>query len=358
VTAVLLGAAAVTFGAGLALTLDRVVADGPATALPVSVSLGQAGRDQSPMTTEQQHAVVSVLAVQPGTRHYAAEADDQLSLPGLSATASVTAWSGDPAWSGYPLIAGRWYSSARGQAEADANTLFLASTSTSVGSVYTLESGGHRVSVRIVGEVFRPGKDIDLYMSPGTLAAIDPGESLPRHYDIALQPGVSPRAYANAVSSALGQPYLAVASAGAGNSLTAVLDLVAMLTVLIMAIAGLGVLNTVALAVREQAHDIGVLKSVGMTPGQTLAMVLCSVALTGLAAGVVAIPAGVYLHHVVVPVMAHAANSGYPSSLVSVYAAWQLVLLGLAGLVIAAAGAVGPASWAARARTAFALRAE
>jgi putative ABC transport system permease protein len=34
------------------------------------------------------------------------------------------------------------------------------------------------------------------------------------------------------------------------------------------------------------------------------------------------------------------------------------VLLVLAGLVIAVAGALGPAGWAARTRTAFALRAE
>jgi putative ABC transport system permease protein len=86
--------------------------------------------------------------------------------------------------------------------------------------------------------------------------------------------------------------------------------------------------------------------------------VVCSVAFVGLIAGIVAIPAGVYLHPGVVPVMAHAANSGYPSSLISVYATWQLVLLGLAGLVIALVGALGPAGWAAKARTAFALRAE
>ena len=65
-----------------------------------------------------------------------------------------------------------------------------------------------------------------------------------------------------------------------------------------------------------------------------------------------------YLHHGVVPIMAHAANSGYPRSLISVYAPWDLVLLGLAGLIIAVAGALGPAGWAARTRTAFALLAE
>jgi putative ABC transport system permease protein len=137
-----------------------------------------------------------------------------------------------------------------------------------------------------------------------------------------------------------------------------VITLVAMLTILITAVAGLGVLNTVALQIRERAHDIGVFKAIGMTPRQTLAMIVCSVCLTGLVAGIVAVPAGVSLHHAVVPVMVHAANSGYPPSLISVYALPSLIFLALAGLVIAVAGALGPATWAARARTAFALRAE
>jgi len=134
--------------------------------------------------------------------------------------------------------------------------------------------------------------------------------------------------------------------------------LISMLTILIMVVAGLGVLNTVALQIWERAHDIGVFKAIGMTPRQTLAMIVCSVAATGLIAGIVAVPAGVYLHHGVMPVMAHAANSGYPRSLISVYSTWELILLALAGLVIAVAGALGPAGWAARTRTVFALRAE
>jgi putative ABC transport system permease protein len=131
-----------------------------------------------------------------------------------------------------------------------------------------------------------------------------------------------------------------------------------MLTALIIAVAGLGVLNTVALQVRERAHDIGVFKALGMTPRQTLAMIVCSVAAIGLTAGIAGVPAGVYLHHGIVPTMLHAANSGYPPSLISVYAPWQLILLALAGLVIAVGGALGPAGWAAGTRTAFALRTE
>jgi putative ABC transport system permease protein len=101
-----------------------------------------------------------------------------------------------------------------------------------------------------------------------------------------------------------------------------------------------------------------VFKSVGMTPRQAIAMVICSVGAVGLIAGIVAVPAGVFVHHGVLPAMGHAANSDLPSSVISVYPLWEIVVLALAGLVIAVAGALGPAGWAARSRTAFALRAE
>ena len=95
-----------------------------------------------------------------------------------------------------------------------------------------------------------------------------------------------------------------------------------------------------------------------MTPRQTIAMVVCSVAGIGLVAGLIAIPAGILLHHFVLPAMGHAAQTDVPPSVLSVYQPWELVLLALSGLVIAAAGALIPAGWAARTRTAFALRAE
>jgi putative ABC transport system permease protein len=208
-----------------------------------------------------------------------------------------------------------------------------------------------------VGEVFQPGNDVDIYMSPATLAKVDPSAGI-QSYAVALQPGTNAQAYANALSAALGNPYSVETHSRGGTELVAVVTLIAMLTILIMIVAGLGVLNTVALQIRERAHDIGVFKAIGMTPRQTLTMIVCSVGLVGLVAGIVAVPAGVYLHHGVIPTMAHAANSGIPPSLLSVYTPWTIILLALSGLVIAVVGALGPAAWAARTRTAFALRAE
>ena len=349
--AIVFGAASVTFAAGLAASLNRVVADQPGSAMPVAVSSSRALL----MPAKQRRVVVATLAREPATRRYLPVSSGQVSLPGLAGTVSVTSYGGHPRWTGTQLISGRWYSGPA--AEADVNTMFLTETGTSVGSRYPLSLGGRRITVRIVGQVFQPGHGLNLYLSPATLAALDPTAG-PGQFYVALRPGTSAPAYVNALSAALGRSYLVTARGGAGRQYLAVISLIGMLTILIMTVAGLGVLNTVALQIRERARDIGVFKALGMTPRQTLVMIVCSVALTGLAAGLVAVPAGVYLHHGVVPVMAHAANSGYPPSLISVYGPAELVLLGLAGLVIAVAGALGPAGWAARSRTAFALRAE
>jgi putative ABC transport system permease protein len=66
----------------------------------------------------------------------------------------------------------------------------------------------------------------------------------------------------------------------------------------------------------------------------------------------------VALHRYVLPVMASAAGTGLPPSYLSVYRPAELVLLAPAGIMIAAAGAMLPAGWGARIRTAAALRAE
>ena len=239
------------------------------------------------------------------------------------------------------------------------NTAFLTATGTAVGDTYPLTSGGRHVTVRIAGEIFDPaGGRPEIIAGLPTLAALDPGLAVGQ-YDVALKPGVSAtavreRGRPGARPELLGQRR----SRTAHPQLLAILGLVATLTLLLAAVAGLGVLNTVVLQIRERVHDIGVFKAVGMTPRQTTVMVVSSVAGIGLVAGLIAIPAGIVLHHYVLPVMGHAAQTAVPASVLNVYRPWELVLLALAGLAIAVAGALAPAGWAARTRTAFALRAE
>jgi putative ABC transport system permease protein len=179
---------------------------------------------------------------------------------------------------------------------------------------------------------------------------------MPGLYDVGLRPGTSAVRYAQAVGRRLAGPYGVAVNVRDG--FTVVIGLIGTLTLLLAIVAGLGVLNTVVLHTRERVHDLGVFKAIGMTPRQAIAMVVCWVAGTGLVAGVIAVPAGIALHHYVLPAMAAAANVGLPASFLHVYGGWLVAALGLAGLVIAVAGALLPASWAAATRTATALRAE
>jgi putative ABC transport system permease protein len=276
----------------------------------------------------EERAIAAALTANPDIAHWVPETDAQVGVAGLSEQAQVTAFDGNASWTGFPVIKGAWYS---GSGSVDVNTTFLTDTGTSVGSAVTLTAGSRSETVRIAGEVFaNDTSDPDVFMSGSDLARIDPGQA-PSEYYAGVKPGTDSQAVANALSIKLDPP---------GS------------------VAGLGVLNTVVLQLRERVHDLGVFKSVGMTPRQAIAMVVCSVTLIGLLAGIVGVPLGVLVHNGVVPVMGHAANTGLPATVISVYSWWQYIVLGLAGLVIAVVAALGPASWAARTRTAFALRAE
>jgi len=134
--------------------------------------------------------------------------------------------------------------------------------------------------------------------------------------------------------------------------------LAATLTLMLVAVAGLGLLNTVVLDTRERVHDFGVFKALGMTPKQTISMVITSVAGIGLLAEVIGVPIGIALHDSVVPVMGRAAGTSIPADDIAIYHPPVLVPLILGGLAIATVGALLPAGWAARTGTATALRTE
>jgi putative ABC transport system permease protein len=364
--AIVFGGIAVTFGVGLGASLDRVYNDLNLTPEQVQVNIpggpgsgsvvqGPGPGPAVPSPAAQERAVEAALRAQPGTLHYVAEADDDINALGLSDRLSLTGFGGDASWTGYAMITGHWYS---GSGEADVNTAFLTDTGAKVGDTYTLTSGTRHLTVRIVGEVFDPrGGHPGIIASTPALAALDPGLA-PGQYDVALKPGTNAQAYANTVGAALGQNYDISANSSSSQQFYIIIGLIATLTLLLVAVAGLGVLNTVVLQTRERVHDLGVFKAVGMTPRQTVVMVVCSVAGIGLVAGLVAIPAGIALHNYVLPVMGHAAQTDVPPSVLGVYRPAEVVLLALSGLVIAVAGALGPAGWAARTRTASALRAE
>ena len=366
--AVLAGGIAVTFAVGLATSLTMVYNGlNRTTAEPVQVGLdgvnggpgGGIRPNQSsgtaPSLASQEAAVQAALSAQPGTEHYAAEADGQISVLGLSDQLSLIGFTGNASWTGYALIDGHWYS---GQHQVDVNTGFLSETGTAVGDSYTLVSGAKRTTVTIAGEIFDPaGGRPEIIAGESTLTPVDP-QLEPGQYDVALRPGTSVATYVNSLSSRLGQDYPVSANTSSSSQFPIIIGLITTMTLLLATVAGLGVLNTVVLQTRERVHDLGVFKAVGMTPRQTIMMVVCSAGGVGLVAGLIAVPLGMALQRYVLPIMGNAAQTGVPPAFLNVYHPAELVLLALAGLVIAVAGALAPAGWAAKTRTAFALRAE
>jgi putative ABC transport system permease protein len=355
--AVAFGATAVVFAVGLNWSLSRAATAQELTStVPVQIQeMGPgAGPNQNP-TAGQFAALTAVLHAQPGTAHYVNLYENGVKVPGIGQNVNAFAFDGASSWTDYGVITGRWYNA---PGEVDVNTSFLNASGLAVGDTATVNTGTAQVTVRIVGEVFQPSSEPRLYGSAQTL----PGVASTQDYwqtDVGLRPGTSPTAYMQAVNKALGSnsPFAAQGPDG-GQFYVIAIGLIGLLSLMVAIAAGLGVLNTVLMTTRDRVHDLGIFKSLGMRPGQVLAMVVCWIVVPAVLAGVIAAPAAVALNTATVKAMAATAHTGVPASFTAVFSPAKLALLSLAALAIAIVGALLPASWAARARPATALRAE
>jgi len=371
VVAVLFGVAAVTFATGLSASLGEVIAAKNHNAADVTVGAqtGQAGQAGSGKAVRQGQPtaaepagipapVTAAIAAQPGTRAYYGSVSLDAAVSGMSGPVTVTAFDGDASWGGFTMVGGRWFSEA---GEVVVPSTILTATGTKVGDSITITLRGKNLVVRIVGEVFDTGNDgRRVFTDAATLRTAAPGLKSTTEY-VDLEPGTDTDAYVTALDAELKPLGVGATSAKStnGSGTVAVLDsLTALLTVLLVCVAGLGVLGGVVLDTHERVHDLGIHKALGMTPRQTVTMVVTSVVLPGLAGGALGVPLGLAVHRVVIPAMGRAAGLRLPDFVVDVYGAGDLVLLGLAGVAVAVLGSLLPAGWAARIRTATALRAE
>jgi len=354
--AIAFGATAVIFAFGLNSSLSRAAQSQTHSAtVPVRMEESQSGPQQSP-SAAQTAAMTAVLRAQPGTAHYVALYGNQVKVAGIAGNVFAQAYAGNAAWIDYGLISGRWYSA---PGEVDVNTAFLSQSGLGVGDTFTVNTGTSQVTVRIAGEVFDPsGGDARLYGSAQALPGVATAANL-QEYDVGLRPGTSATAYIQAVNRALGANSAWQATPpDSGQFYSVAIGLVGLLALMVAAAAGLGVLNTVLMTTRDRVHDLGIFKALGMRPGQMLTMVVCWIAGPAVLAAVIAAPAAVALNTATIRAMAGTAHTGVPASFTQVFPPSRLALLSLAAIAIAVAGALLPASWAARARPVVALRTE
>ena len=397
VATVVFGAASVSLAVGLAATLGRVATARTHDTAPVSVGhfgaleagpgsagqtagsgtgpagqsagpgAGQVGRPGPGRVRMQADTlgtggpsaakVEAVLAAQPGTKASYGMVEAPATIAGVTGEVDVVGYSADPRWAGVEMTEGRWFTA---PGEAVAPTPLLAAAGAKIGDTVTATVDGHRIALRIVGEVFSTSNQgMQLFTDLGTLTAAMPDIN-PFEYRVAVAPGVGLDAYVKKLDAALRPLGMGAMHNPASHSdvLVALDTLTLFLTVMLVAVAALGILNAVVLQTRERVRELGVHKAIGMTPRQAVAVVLSSVALVGVAGGVAGVPAGVALHRVLMPAMGAAAGIRLPRALLEVYQPWLLLLLAAGGLVIAVVGALLPAGWAARLRTATALRTE
>ena len=371
--AITFGLTAVVLATGLGTSLARLSQGGDLWHHAVMISAGRPGTQQA-FTPSQQQTVATALAHQPGTSGYAAVASTPFpgqatssswaaSVPGVGQRVPITAFRGAAARLGWDITGGHWYS---GPGQVVINTAYPGTAGLTVGRAIRITVGGVAVTATITGTVYDPGVGL-LLTSWATLHGAA-GLAV-NQYIVGLKPGVEPPAYTAELGKALGHGYdVENVTPGQSGSVGLYGDidtsLIQLLTVLVAVLAGLGVLNATLMLTRERVHDLGVYKAVGMTPRQTIAMVTCWAVTPAMVAAVIALPAGIALHDAVIHALASDQSvlpqifGTLPGSVLHVYTAGGLTLLALAGLAIAIAGALGPATWAAASRTTTALRTE
>lgn len=345
-----LGTMAVTFGIGLHQSLGRINAAGSA---PITVALPFARPGVTAPSRMTDSAVETLLRSRPGTSQVMGESWLRIHITGLTSDFVLNGLRGDYTTINDKVTRGRWL---HGPGEIMVSERFLRTYGRSIGDRIDLQVNGRSFPVRIVGALFALGpSQIDTNWA--TMSAVAPG-SMAGMYYISVTPGTDQAAYVAALT-----PYRATglrAAVVSGDNVTVVVfnGLFLTFTLIMCAAAALGVLNTVVLNSRERSRDLGVLKSIGMTPWQVITMMVTSMAALGVVGGLVGVPAGVLAHHQVLELTGHLVRVGMPGSFVHVYEIPALVALGLAGVMIAVLGALLPASWAARMRTAAVLRSE
>jgi putative ABC transport system permease protein len=369
VAAIAFGAAAATFAVGLGASLNRVqAAQGHADVVivpgrPTSGSSGGGPPAGAPRvagelpTGPDPAAVVKAITAQAGTGGYCGVASTEVVAAGLTDPLETLAFTGDNSSYGYRMISGTWFSQ---PGEVVVARPFLSATHTRIGDTIVLTDHGTQITVRIVGEVFNiEDRGMQILTAATTLAAAEP-DLRAMTYNITLKPGTDPASYLTALNTALTEAdATAMPADNSPAELVLIINALAtLLTLMLITVAALGVLNMVVLETRERVHDLGVHKALGMTPRQTVVMVVASVIVTGLIGGAIGAPTGVILQRMIVTRMGSTAGFNLPASVINIYHSGELVLFGLGGLIIAVLGALLPAGWAARTRTATALRTE
>jgi putative ABC transport system permease protein len=300
--------------------------------------------------------VMRLLNAQPETARVVAIGGQNVTVSGVADPVNTHLFRGDSSRLGYMVIAGRWYSA---PGEVLAPAALMRDAHLKIGDSFTGTANGQTLQLRLVGETY----DINnlghsLFMDLATIAPVKPAVE-PFYYDVTLTPGADVTAYVQRVAAV--EPDLLDVHVSDTSIITPVkiIDLVLLVLASVLALIGVGgVFNTLLLNTRERIQDTATLKALGMSPRQVMVMVAASAGLLALVGGLIAMPVGLSLHHLLNDVISSSAGNDTPPGAYAVFNPAELVLIPLLGVVVAVAAALIPGRWAARTNVVEVLHSE
>jgi putative ABC transport system permease protein len=156
------------------------------------------------------------------------------------------------------------------------------------------------VTYTVVGTLFATQTADETYAAQSTITtrAVIPTEELLARggYEVTLRPGVSADAFAHTLQQlSTGRVGVKVYDLNPPPAVTEAVGIMAILSVLLMVIAAVGILNAMLLSTRERTRELGTLKAIGLTPGQMVRSVVEGAVALGALSIVVGIPLGLAL---------------------------------------------------------------
>jgi putative ABC transport system permease protein len=302
--------------------------------------------------------VMESLQSSPETDYIIAESQVFISISGTNNLILGIPHRGNSIGLQYLVTQGRWFN---GPGEVVVGEQALQKSHLHIGDRATFEQNEFSFVATIVGTTFEFANfGQTVHFDWNDYQKLAPGAA-PQQYLVTLKDGSNKQAYADAIT-AIAPQFLSVSIdvVAPGKTYGRVMILsMTILAIILLTISAIGVFNTILLNTREQTKDIALLKSIGMTPLQTIWMIISSASTIGLIGSILGIPFGIWLFNVFYDHSVEAFGEGIPTSIYhNIFNPIQFPAIILVGIAIAILGALIPAWITARQHVIDALRAE
>jgi putative ABC transport system permease protein len=208
------------------------------------------------------------------------------------------AMSGDVAGAGFQVQEGRMFT---GTGEAVAGWGLLNRFGLDVGDRVIVKANGQPIPLTIVGW-YRESEDTGevLRFDLDDLRRVAP-DSEPDWVSVNVAPGADSRAVAASLAQQIGsdQARVELQTTEGNDEIDAFRLAFLLVSALVVIVALANLTSTMILAVRQRAHDLGVLRAAGVTPRQVVAVVAWEGAALALAAAMIGVPLGWIVSHAV-----------------------------------------------------------